>query len=1745
MACNTSAAPDGLNQSELLCPLPRNITNLKDVVYYPWTCYYTSSILIFSFLGLVAIVHHFIAARAEAGCNISKRHFTRAFTRLWRDGDIRGFCVFCLSMRSLAINFFVPYMSINNAILNHGWCRTPTQDSLHWTKRDLAVNCCLLILLLIKPFEVTLQATFRFLRKCLCCHYHVGLIDTYKNFKDRDYLTSNLWRACKDWEFVAACANLPLIGLQIREMCYGVDCNKPITYWNMSLTNLQFLRIFCVTWLCDEIIRFFPKLKIAVGTIMRRVTWIACSFLAFAAWIHLVEVLGDPWVSTYNGQKDLPYWRLVAFLYGKLVLLDVTSTQLNTAISKISVYLAQALALVFLVQIIPEMLKKLPKILQMRSFSTIYWNKSAKYVLLLGSVNPDAVARFAQSFCKTNPKEKILVLLDPEASDEATEKMDTVAGRYKHFLTVISGSVFQNKDFKKNISAKCQCAFFFANESAQNHRDEDNCNFLRVHTLKQHYPDLRVIVKVLVFENKERFRNIPNWHKDNWWKKTISSKNGRECWVELQADRVICTAEIQFALLAQRCLAPGISQVVHNWFDLSDHSENDTIRTIVLRSRIGLHWTSAGCAAQPDEATANTRHRSSPWRRCFRKQGTQRRQQNGDAEAHQLNAPLLNNGMNENLVHGFDHVEDARTKFQLLCRATLFAMLSDGELHLHPPAYLHLRSGSKLFLITKTKLKKLYAVLCPNCWEISGKRQKLATVPESTSTSKLELEFPIGTEGKEANKDTVCDITGQYNVYLLPRTEMVSKQPRGMEVLKPVPVHHVIVCVVSDRDPSSVGLVNFIKPLRAVQEIDPPLIVVLASKDFLEKEWVALDDFPNIEFVEGDPLNHDHLRYISIETCRMCVIVDASERPKEESDKWQQSNIDLIWPILPKHFYRHVNAVLATASVAEYLKGFHKPSKLIEETTQAISAYACKYCASDGKVPEGRRETIKRALTDFIELNRGQVVTTTKRIAENLETSLITNEPLSQYLKRLRETHGNNDSEDATRLVFQKFRNFSEEASHNTAIKLAMNDILLQLAINDFLIRSEKFLYSATRDITDQLTGLYHPTYKPPDRFAIAVNQLISYTWPLALIYRLGVPLQKIALALTEFQEECLNILKVSSNILNNKMLVFRNWAAIGSNSGSPEISFTLSGPVANTSQSSESNQAHDMSGLFANGTTIATTPSLTIADGKELRDRAAQAITSIIEGFREVNDRLFNKARLCQPYGPLSTYASDAIERVWKIHYGVDGPLPLESFNELLFRALERYQLSANVRTVIKDVIERLFQKKAELSDIAAKRVLSILQALCPSTIDLNTHVNLKDLIKTNLIAFGDPYDSLPKPKETETAVKALLVSLRQARDPVPEEIITCLNYEAVALISWKGKEMENWTQSYVSPDCAPPQLIDGLMLKCYYDKDILDAVRLFLLGGYKDGFGSPGNKKSRGCQYAGNQTIVRRACYSSIRSPNGTAAAGFNIQCPTLSSFHDKALEHAFENIRNHSDSKFNLILQRDDDYDSFIRRNKKYAIIGRQPTTWANGTYMKDNNGMQQSGERSNSELRYGFEDYNYFVLEQPFFVDARTRLLLAIKKRLQEESPPNNDADRKDILDMYAQLEILPKQLLQLMENGSSTMPGANRPDYYQRWVIVYYWIMLRLSQDDKFKERYARLLPSNAEAIADVVLQHNHVGVGAGSGVIWKLPKVIHEYLSLVFDRIEAPANTAYFYKQSKDFAGKVLWRDIAPIVDKL
>ncbi|CAF4649518.1 unnamed protein product, partial [Rotaria sp. Silwood1] len=103
----------------------------------------------------------------------------------------------------------------------------------------------------------------------------------------------------------------------------------------------------------------------------------------------------------------------------------------------------------------------------------------------------------------------------------------------------------------------------------------------------------------------------------------------------------------------------------------------------------------------------------------------------------------------------------------------------------------------------------------------------------------------------------------------------------------------VIVCLHADKSSPTIGLRNFVMPLRAssFRRHELPTIIFVTDLDYIKNEWDMISTFPDIYILNGSPSNPYNLQLICIQDCRQCVIISTLDRENQDTYLVDKSSV--------------------------------------------------------------------------------------------------------------------------------------------------------------------------------------------------------------------------------------------------------------------------------------------------------------------------------------------------------------------------------------------------------------------------------------------------------------------------------------------------------------------------------------------------------------------------------------------------------------------------------------------------------------------------------------------------------------------------------------------------------------------------------------------------------------------------------------------------------------------------------------
>ncbi|KAF7247519.1 Calcium-activated potassium channel subunit alpha-1 [Varanus komodoensis] len=171
-----------------------------------------------------------------------------------------------------------------------------------------------------------------------------------------------------------------------------------------------------------------------------------------------------------------------------------------------------------------------------------------RHIVVCGHITLESVSNFLKDFLHkdrddVNVEIVFLHNISPNLELEALFK--------RHFTQVefFQGSVLNPHDLARVKIESADACLILANKYCADPDAEDASNIMRVISIKNYHPKIRIITQMLQYHNKAHLLNIPSWN----WK---------------EGDDAICLAELKLGFIAQSCLAPGLSTMLANLFSM-------------------------------------------------------------------------------------------------------------------------------------------------------------------------------------------------------------------------------------------------------------------------------------------------------------------------------------------------------------------------------------------------------------------------------------------------------------------------------------------------------------------------------------------------------------------------------------------------------------------------------------------------------------------------------------------------------------------------------------------------------------------------------------------------------------------------------------------------------------------------------------------------------------------------------------------------------------------------------------------------------------------------------------------------------------------------------------------------------------------------------------------------------------------------------------------------------------------------
>ncbi|KAL6487301.1 hypothetical protein MHYP_G00039270 [Metynnis hypsauchen] len=610
-------------------------------------------------------------------------------------------------------------------------------------------------------------------------------------------------------------------------------------YLNRSWLGLRFLRALRLIQF-SEILQFLNILKTSNSIKLVNLCSIFIStWLTAAGFIHLVENSGDPWENFQNSQP-LSYWECVYLLMVTMSTVGYGDVCAKTTLGRLFMVFFILGGLAMFASYVPEIIELIGNRKKYGgSYSAV---NGRKHIVVCGHITLESVSNFLKDFLHkdrddVNVEIVFLHNISPNLELEALFK--------RHFTQVefYQGSVLNPHDLARVKIESADACLILANKYCADPDAEDASNIMRVISIKNYHPKIRIITQMLQYHNKAHLLNIPSWN----WK---------------EGDDAICLAELKAGFIAQSCLAQGLSTMLANLFSMRSFIkiEEDTWQKYYLEgvaNEMYTEYLSSAFVGLSFPAVCEL---------CYVKLKLLLIAIEYKSEQRESSI-LINPGNHVKMQEGtlgFFIASDAKE----VKRAFFYCKACHDDI-----------TDPKR--IKKCGCKRLEdehpSTLSPK------KKQRNGGMRNSPNCSpKMMRHDPLLIPGNEQieNMDVNVkryDSTGMFHWCPSKEIEKVilTRSEASMTVLS----GHVVVCIFGDVTSALVGLRNLVMPLRASNFHYHELkhIVFVGSLDYLRREWESLHNFPKVSILPGTPLSRADLRAVNINLCDMCVILSANQ----------------------------------------------------------------------------------------------------------------------------------------------------------------------------------------------------------------------------------------------------------------------------------------------------------------------------------------------------------------------------------------------------------------------------------------------------------------------------------------------------------------------------------------------------------------------------------------------------------------------------------------------------------------------------------------------------------------------------------------------------------------------------------------------------------------------------------------------------------------------------------------------------
>ncbi|KRY30681.1 Calcium-activated potassium channel slo-1 [Trichinella spiralis] len=642
------------------------------------------------------------------------------------------------------------------------------------------------------------------------------------------------------------------------------------TWLGKLFHRLRFLRALRLMTVPD-ILQYLNVLKTSSSIRLAQLVSIFVSVsLTGAGFIHLLENSGDPFQNFQNPQR-ITYWECVYFLVVTMGTVGYGDICCKTLLGRFFMVFFILGGLAMFASYVPEIADLIGS---RQKYGGEYKAENGKrHIVVCGYITYESVTHFLQDFLHEDRDDvdvEVVFLhrVPPDLELEGLFK--------RHFTKVefFQGTVMDSIDLSRVKVHKADACLILANKYSSDPDAEDAANIMRVISLKNYSPEIRVIVQLMQYHNKAYLLNIPSW---NW-------RTG---------DDVICLAELKLGIIAQSCLAPGFSTMMANLFAMRSFKTsmstpgwlNDYLRGAGMEIYTeSLSHSFVGMTFPETAELMFTRLKLLLLAIEIK-----------DDESLECNI-IINPESNVIIkvnTQGFfiaQSADEVKRAFYYCQKChddvldvNLIKKCKCRNLTLFRKGVRHVILANRTAKVLSPNERSLQNSLDDrnkgNLIEGTSEIDLKSSLREAGLPLKVGLSDPDDGSGdpwqRVDEEDMKYDSTGMFHWCKARPIEdiILDREQASVTLLH----NHVVLCLFADRHSPLIGLRNFVMPLRASNYHYHELkqVVIVGDVEYLRREWKMIQNLPKIIILNGNPLSRADLRAVNINMCDMCVIISA------------------------------------------------------------------------------------------------------------------------------------------------------------------------------------------------------------------------------------------------------------------------------------------------------------------------------------------------------------------------------------------------------------------------------------------------------------------------------------------------------------------------------------------------------------------------------------------------------------------------------------------------------------------------------------------------------------------------------------------------------------------------------------------------------------------------------------------------------------------------------------------------------